>query len=113
MQMNFHFGSLKKENLKKLSKIVVEKGADIGVAFDGDGDRLGVVDDRGNVVEPDRVMVALGRNLLENGGGDVVVNVESSMIIETGTRACGLSTRTPSSWRGRSPGTWAGTSAAT
>lgn len=79
---------VKKENLERLGEIVVQKGADIGVAFDGDGDRLGVVDENGNVVEPDRVMVLVGRKLLErsrasgNNGGDIIVNVESSMVIE-------------------------------
>jgi phosphomannomutase/phosphoglucomutase len=73
---------VKKENMERLGRAVVEKGADIGVAFDGDGDRLGVVNERGEFVEPDRVMIVLGKKLLENGGGDIVVNVESSMIIE-------------------------------
>lgn len=79
---------VKKENLEKLSELVVGRGADLGVAFDGDGDRLGVVDDKGNVVEPDRVMVVVGKDLLEalkmedNWGADIVVNVESSMLIE-------------------------------
>ena len=79
---------VKADNLIKLGEVVVEKGADIGVAFDGDGDRLGVVDENGKLVDPDRVMVVLGRKLLEHArkegadGGDIIVNVESSMIVE-------------------------------
>lgn len=73
---------VEEKNLKRLGKAVVEMGADVGIAFDGDGDRLGVVDENGRFVRPERVMVVVGRKLLEKSRGDVVTNVESSMILE-------------------------------
>jgi phosphomannomutase/phosphoglucomutase len=47
-----------------LQKKVLEEGADLGVAYDGDADRLGVVDDRGNVVWGDRLMILFWREIL-------------------------------------------------
>ncbi|QTD39776.1 phosphoglucosamine mutase [Sporosarcina sp. Te-1] len=50
-----------------LSKLVVEKGADIGLAFDGDGDRLIAVDELGRIVDGDQIMFILGRHLQSKG----------------------------------------------
>lgn len=50
-----------------LSRLVVEKGADIGLAFDGDGDRLIAVDELGRIVDGDQIMFIIGRHLHSKG----------------------------------------------
>src|SRR5205823_6401970 len=52
------------ENLQDLVKVVIEKEADIGFAFDGDGDRLGVVTNRGEIIFPDRLLMLFATALL-------------------------------------------------
>src|SRR5699024_1115388 len=52
-------------NPGKLQELVVEKEADIGLAFDGDGDRLIAVDENGNVVDGDQIMFILAKYLNE------------------------------------------------
>ena len=67
-----------------MAKIVKTLGADIGVAFDGDGDRVAFVDENGVFVNFDRSLAAYGAFALKrNGGGLVVTNVEASMCVET------------------------------
>lgn len=62
---NHHPDPGKLENLQDLIKAVKAHKADIGLAFDGDGDRLGVVTPQGNVVYPDHLMMAFAEDLLE------------------------------------------------
>ncbi|MFD1206019.1 MULTISPECIES: phosphoglucosamine mutase [Sporosarcina] len=52
---------------EELSKLVVEKGADIGLAFDGDGDRLIAVDELGRIIDGDQIMFIIGRHLQSKG----------------------------------------------
>lgn len=88
---------LKSENLADLVSAVREHGADIGVALDGDGDRLGVVDDRGAILWPDQYLIFLARRALAAGPGPIVVDVKCSMaLIEEIERAGGtpIMTRT-------------------
>ena len=67
------------ENLADLIAIVNQQGADLGLAFDGDGDRLGVVDSNGKVIWPDRLLMLLARDvLLRQPGGDVIFDVKST-----------------------------------
>jgi phosphoglucosamine mutase len=71
------------ESLKPLAKIVRELKADIGVAYDGDGDRVAFIDEKGVFVDFDRVLAAYASNVVErNCGGIVVTNVEASMCLE-------------------------------
>lgn len=51
------------ENLKHLSKKVLETKADVGIAFDGDGDRVGAVDERGNMIPIDKFMIIIWRDI--------------------------------------------------
>jgi phosphomannomutase / phosphoglucomutase len=53
------------ENMQHAIAAVKESGADLAIAFDGDGDRIGVVDERGNVVWGDELMVIFARSILE------------------------------------------------
>ncbi len=53
-------------NVSKLSKKVVEEKADIGFAFDGDGDRLIIVDNRGNEIDGDKIIALFANNFIKN-----------------------------------------------
>mgnify|MGYP001826248225 FL=1 len=67
------------ENLVSLQLEVQAQEADIGIAFDGDGDRLGVIDNEGNYTKPEHVLMLLAADiLLRNPGSDVVYDVKSS-----------------------------------
>lgn len=72
------------ESLQDLAKTVKTLHADIGVAFDGDADRVAFVDENGVFVNFDRSLAAYGAFALKgSGGGLVVTNVEASMCVET------------------------------
>ncbi|MFC4410308.1 phosphoglucosamine mutase [Chungangia koreensis] len=65
-----------------LAKFVLEKGADVGLAFDGDGDRLIAVDEKGNIVDGDQIMYICAKHMNEEGrlnGNTVVSTVMSNM----------------------------------
>lgn len=62
---------------EELSKLVLEKGADIGLAFDGDGDRLIAIDEKGKIVDGDQIMFIIGRFLREEG------RLKSNTIVST------------------------------
>ena len=64
LNINENAGSTHIENLQKLVK---EKGLDIGFAFDGDGDRCICVDDKGEIVNGDKIMYLLAKDLKEKG----------------------------------------------
>jgi len=72
------------ESLGDLAKAVQALGADLGVAFDGDGDRVAFIDEAGEFVDFDRALAAFAAyTLKKHGGGTVVTNVEASMCVET------------------------------
>ncbi len=76
-----------------LQETVVASGADIGVALDGDADRLIVVDERGTIVDGDQIMAALGLAWARDGrlrGGGVVATVMSNLGLERCLREKGL-----------------------
>lgn len=78
------------ENLRELQAAVVAHGADIGLAFDGDGDRIGVVDDSGAIVWPDQLLLLLARGVLAaRPGSPIVGDVKSSRVLFDGIAACG------------------------
>jgi phosphomannomutase/phosphoglucomutase len=66
------------ENLKDLVRLVRENGADVGVAFDGDGDRIGIVDEGGEIVAPDCYLLLFARQALRDGPAKVVFEVRCS-----------------------------------
>jgi len=71
------------ESLKPLAKIVQELDADVGIAYDGDGDRVAFIDEEGNFVDFDRVLAAYAAHVAKKKGeGIVVTNIEASMCIE-------------------------------
>jgi len=70
------------ENLEDLREQVSETGADLGIAFDGDADRIGVVDRKGQVIWGDRLMVLFSRDLLErHPGAKVIGEVKCSQVL--------------------------------
>jgi phosphomannomutase / phosphoglucomutase len=67
------------ENVRDLQAKVVEVGADLGLAWDGDADRVGVIDERGRRHEADLILVLLARDLLSRRpGAKIVFDVKSS-----------------------------------
>lgn len=67
------------ENLEDLIDQVQRTGADLGIALDGDGDRIGVVTPSGKIIWPDRVLMLLARDLLSrNPGADILYDVKCS-----------------------------------
>ncbi|MCQ8118108.1 phosphomannomutase/phosphoglucomutase [Methylomonas rosea] len=76
---NHHPDPSKPENLADLIKAVQHYEADIGVAFDGDGDRIGVVDSGGKIIWPDRQMMLYARDVLANKpGAEIIYDVKCS-----------------------------------
>lgn len=71
------------ENLKDLRKMVVENNADLGIAYDGDADRVGIVDDKGNIIESDKLMAIYSKFILkESENKNIVIDVKCSMALE-------------------------------
>ncbi|MBS7632160.1 phosphoglucosamine mutase [Candidatus Bathyarchaeota archaeon] len=80
----------KAETLAYLGEAVKKLDADLGVAYDGDGDRVAFIDEMGNFVDFDRVLSAFAAHVIrKRKGGVVVTNVEASMSIERAVEACG------------------------
>ena len=74
---NHHPDPSKPENLQDLIKAVKETGAEIGLAFDGDGDRLGVVTPEGDIIWPDRQMMLYAKDVLErNPGAQIIYDIK-------------------------------------
>jgi phosphomannomutase/phosphoglucomutase len=76
---NHHPDPSKPENLDVLVQTVLDKGADLGVAFDGDGDRLGVVSSQGAIIWPDRLLMLFAKDVLSrNPGAQIIYDVKCS-----------------------------------
>ena len=80
---------VQEENLQSLKNKVIEENADFGFAFDGDGDRIGIVDNKGHILETGQIGTIICKNLISNGTGKVVVNVENSMSMEEEVKKLG------------------------
>lgn len=67
------------ENLADLRGAVLEHDADVGLAFDGDGDRIGVIDETGRIIWGDELMILLSRTVLaEHPGSTIIAEVKCS-----------------------------------
>ncbi len=76
---NHHPDPSKPENLKDLIAAVKSKQADVGLAFDGDGDRVGVIDSEGNIIYPDRLMMLFAADVLKrNPGAQIIYDIKCS-----------------------------------
>jgi len=72
--INLNVGSTHPE---ELAKAVIEHGADLGLAFDGDGDRIIAVDDKGQIVDGDQIMYVLAEDMAQNG------ELKDNMVVST------------------------------
>ncbi|MBC7709589.1 MAG: phosphomannomutase/phosphoglucomutase [Rhizobacter sp.] len=80
---NHHPDPSKLENLQDLIKVVKETDVELGLAFDGDGDRLGVVTKSGEVIFPDRQMMLFAGDVLSrNPGATIIYDVKSSRLLD-------------------------------
>jgi phosphomannomutase/phosphoglucomutase len=79
---NHHPDPTVEKNLDALRRKVLESGADVGIAYDGDADRVGAVDEKGNVLWGDQLMILFSRALLaEVPGAAIVGEVKCSMTL--------------------------------
>ena len=70
------------EALKTIIKKVSEVNADVGLAYDGDGDRIGVIDDEGKIIWGDQLLILFSRDILpQNPGATVISEVKASKIL--------------------------------
>ena len=76
---NHHPDPAEPKNLQDLIKAVKKNQADLGLAFDGDGDRLGVVTKKGEIIWPDRLMMLFSKHVLkDNPGAKIISDVKCS-----------------------------------
>ena len=79
---NHHPDPGKLENLQDVIAKIADTGADLGLAFDGDGDRVGVVTEQGKVVYPDRVLMLFAEDVLSrNPGAEILFDVKCSRLL--------------------------------
>jgi len=87
---NHHPDPSKPENLADLIKVVHATDAELGLAFDGDGDRLGVVTKDGQIIYPDRQLILFARDILGRvKGGTIIFDVKCSQRLAPDVRAHG------------------------
>jgi phosphomannomutase len=79
---NHHPDPTVPKNLEALKKVVIEQQCDIGIAFDGDGDRIGVMDNKGEILWGDQLMVFYAREILQNRrGATIIADVKASDVL--------------------------------
>ena len=87
---NHHPDPVVLDNLKDLIAKVKETGAHLGIGYDGDADRIGVVDEEGNVVWGDRLMIVFSRDILkDNQGAAIIGEVKCSQTLYDDIKAHG------------------------
>jgi phosphomannomutase len=78
------------ENLVQLQQTVAAERCDLGIGFDGDGDRIGVVDARGRILWGDQLLLVLARDVLRrNPGAPILADVKSSQVLFDGIAEAG------------------------
>ncbi|MEW6611179.1 MAG: phosphomannomutase/phosphoglucomutase [Pseudomonadota bacterium] len=87
---NHHPDPTVEKNLQDLIRLVDEKGLDVGLAFDGDGDRLGVVAPGGEIIWPDRQLILLAQDVLSrNPGAPIIFDVKCTRYLPEAITAAG------------------------
>jgi|SRR5690554_4341 len=80
---NHHPDPSKPENLADVIRALKETDAELGLAFDGDGDRLGVVTRSGNIIYPDRQLMLFAADVLERvPGGQIIYDVKCTRLLD-------------------------------
>ncbi len=79
---NHHPDPTVAKNLEQLIAEVAREKADLGIAFDGDGDRIGVVDNEGHILFGDQLLIVLARDVLKsNPGATIIADVKASQVL--------------------------------
>ena len=79
---NHHADPTVEENLEQLKEVVAEHGYDLGLSFDGDGDRIGAIDGQGRVVWGDQMLAIMAGDLLkELPGAPIIADVKASQVL--------------------------------
>ena len=87
---NHHPDPSQPKNLVDLIQAVKQGNVDVGLAFDGDGDRLGVIAPDGSIIWPDRQLILYARDVLaRNPGGEIIYDVKCSRSVDAAIRAAG------------------------
>ncbi len=87
---NHEANPLKMENLQDVSRLVQSSGADLGISFDGDGDRAAFLDERGQPIGSDIMTALIGGELLaREAGKHVLYDLRSSRAVDEYIRECG------------------------
>lgn len=87
---NHHPDPSVKENVQALISLVQSEACDLGLAFDGDADRLGIVTPNGELIWPDRQMILLAQDLLKRKPGETIVyDVKCSYLLEQAIKQAG------------------------
>lgn len=87
---NHHPDPGQPKNLIALQQAVIQEKADLGLAFDGDGDRLGVIDNLGNIIWPDRTLILFAEDVLSrNPNADIIYDVKCSRLLASAVKKAG------------------------
>ncbi|HWT08611.1 MAG TPA: phosphomannomutase/phosphoglucomutase [Roseomonas sp.] len=79
---NHHPDPTVAKNLEQIIAEVAREKADLGIAFDGDGDRIGVVDNEGHILFGDQLLIVLARDVLKSKpGGTIIADVKASQVL--------------------------------
>ncbi|MEM0286036.1 MAG: phosphoglucosamine mutase [Candidatus Methanomethyliaceae archaeon] len=70
------------ESLKTTCDFIRKKSLDIGFAYDGDGDRVVIIDENGNIIPQDIALAQMAKYIVKKFGGPIVVNIDTSTIID-------------------------------
>ncbi len=77
-------------NLRQIKDLVLAEGCDLGVAFDGDGDRIGAIDGQGRVLWGDQIMLLMAQDILQqHPGSTFIADVKASQALFDGIAAAG------------------------
>jgi phosphomannomutase / phosphoglucomutase len=79
---NHHPDPTVEKNIQVLIKTVKESKADVGIGYDGDADRIGVVDEKGDIIWGDKLMILFSRDILkQNPGANIIFEVKCSQAL--------------------------------
>ena len=79
---NHHPDPTEEKNLEDLRRLVADKGLDLGIAFDGDGDRIGAIDGEGRIVWGDQLLSILAESVLKaEPGATIIADVKASQAL--------------------------------